>query len=643
MTTRFAAACWSLRLARVASASVVLLGAVVLTGWMSGSASLIQLLPSWPPMPRNVAASFMLIGIGLLALASRGPRWLVGLCAGLVATVSMLRIAEIVLRVDAGINELLGPSYINVGLVRRGGMSPLAVTCFAISAGAMLIAMKQAPHRFAMIMGISGSVVAALGIVAALGFLGGITLAALHTALGLCLLGTGMLALAWRTEGRPAGSPRWLPASAGLAVAMLTAGMWRALVLDGHAPFALLNTVALGGGVLLAPIFALTVYLAQRGHAQAASLRRSEALLAEAQRLSSTGSFSWRVATNMVEYSEQTYRTYDFDPAAPVTLAMIATRIDPDDLHLLEEMIGVARGPGTDLDYEYRLRMADGSVKHLHLVARGTRDRGGLEYIGAIQDVTPRRLAEEALGKVRSELAHVARVSSLGALTASIAHEVNQPLSGILTNAGTCLRMLACDPPNIDGAQETARRTIRDGHRASDVIARLRALFARQPAMTEAVDLNEAIREVLALSRSEMQRQRVIVRAELGTDLAQVSGDRVQLQQVILNLLLNAADAMSELDDRPRHLLIRTVGEGDDAARLDVCDVGTGLDSQSMHRLFEAFYTTKAKGMGIGLSVSRSIIERHEGRLWATQNEGAGATFSFRVPAARRLMPMPAH
>ena len=212
-------------------------------------------------------------------------------------------------------------------------------------------------------------------------------------------------------------------------------------------------------------------------------LRRSEAFLAEAQRLSSTGSFSWQVATDEIMWSEQVYRIFEFDQAVPVTLELIGSRVHPEDMPLMNDMIDRARGDGSDFEYEHRLQMPDGSVKYLHLVAHATRDQDGqLEYIGAVQDVTQRRLSEEALGEVRSELAHVARVTSLGALTASIAHEVNQPLSGIITNASTCLRMLAADPPNVEGARETARRTIRDGNRASDVITRLRALFSKKDA-----------------------------------------------------------------------------------------------------------------------------------------------------------------
>jgi signal transduction histidine kinase len=368
-------------------------------------------------------------------------------------------------------------------------------------------------------------------------------------------------------------------------------------------------------------------------------LRRSEAFLAEGQRLSRTGSFSWRVATDEITWSEQLYRIFEFDRGVPVTLELIGTRIHSEDQSAFEEQIVRSRQDGSDVQLEFRLQMPDHSVKHLHIVAHGTRDQNGrLEYIGAVQDVTERRLSEEALSKVRSELAHVARVTSLGVLTASIAHEVNQPLSGIITNASTCLRMLAAAPPNVDGARETARRTIRDGNRASDVITRLRALFSKKDATTESVDLNEATQEVIALSLSELQRGRVIVRVEFAEDLSPVTGDRVQLQQVILNLLRNASDAMSGVDDRPRKLLIRTERDERDHVRLTMQDAGVGLDPQNEAKLFEAFYSTKADGMGIGLSVSRSIIEGHHGRLWAAPNDGPGATFAFSIPCGSKCM-----
>jgi PAS domain S-box-containing protein len=369
-----------------------------------------------------------------------------------------------------------------------------------------------------------------------------------------------------------------------------------------------------------------------------AALKRSEAFLAEAQHLSRIGSFAWRLAKNEITWSEQLYRIFEFDPQATVTLDLIGSRVHPEDLPLLRDMIERASSAAGDFQYEHRLLMPDHSVKYLHMIAHGTRnDEGELEYIGAVQDVTQRRFSEEALAKARSELAHVARVMSLGAFTASIAHEVNQPLSGIITNANTCLRMLAADPPNVDGARETARRTIRDGDRAAAVIARLRALFSKKNATIETVDLNEVTREVIALSLSELQRNRVILRSELADNLPPVAGDRVQLQQVILNLVRNASDAMSGIDNRPRQLLIRTEPDEGGHVRLSVQDAGVGFDPQVMDRLFDSFYTTKDDGMGIGLSVSREIIASHHGRLWATPNEGPGATFSFSIPFAHNV------
>ena len=248
------------------------------------------------------------------------------------------------------------------------------------------------------------------------------------------------------------------------------------------------------------------------------------------------------------------------------------------------------------------------------------------------EDITQRKLSEEALARARSELTKVAQITSLGVLTASIAHEVNQPLSGIVTNASTCLRMLSANPPNVDGARETARRTIRDGNRASDVITRLRALYSKKEPSPESMDLNQATREVMALSLSELQRGGVMLRYELEDDLPPVLGDRIQLQQVILNLLRNAADAMSTIDDRSRELLIRTERDEGNQIRLSVKDSGVGFTPQSADKIFEAFYTTKTGGMGIGLSVSRSIIEAHQGRIWAAPNDGPGCTFSFAIP-----------
>ena len=284
-------------------------------------------------------------------------------------------------------------------------------------------------------------------------------------------------------------------------------------------------------------------------------------------------------------------------------------------------------------EFEYRITTSAG-VKYLRGVAhRIEQIADRIVLVGAVQDVTASKLAEQALSRARAELARATRVNTVNALTASITHEVNQPLSGIITNASTGLRMLSADPPNVEGARETVRRTLRDGNRASEVIARLRALFSKKEFTVERLDLAEAAREVIALSMFELQSHRVVVQLELADGLRPVLGDRVQLQQVILNLVRNASEAVSAVADRPRQLLVK-MDRVADRVRLSVRDNGVGLDQETMDQLFDAFYTTKSDGMGIGLSVCRSIIESHGGRIWAEPNDGPGATFAFSIPFA---------
>src|SRR5882672_1587873 len=356
--------------------------------------------------------------------------------------------------------------------------------------------------------------------------------------------------------------------------------------------------------------------------------------LAEAQRLSKTGSFITDLVADDHNWSEEAFRVFEIDPATKITVHMIRDMVHPEDLPSFDAVI--AQGmTGTDVDFFFRIVTARGALKHVRGMARVIEQVAGRPlFIGALQDVTESRAAEEALSKARSELAHVSRAMTLNTLTASVAHEVSQPLSGIITNSSTCLRMLDAIPPDVDGARETARRTIRDGNRASAVIARLRGLYTGKELALEPLDLNEATREVMALSLSDLRRNRVIVRSELADELPPVTGDRIQLQQVILNLVRNASDAMVGVDDRPRELLIRTEWDEGDQVRLSVIDAGVGFRPEAADKLFEAFYTTKDDGMGIGLSVSRSIIEAHQGQLRAKTNDGPGATFSFSILSA---------
>lgn len=344
----------------------------------------------------------------------------------------------------------------------------------------------------------------------------------------------------------------------------------------------------------------------------------------------------WSATPNgMIDYCNARLLDYTGFPVAEVMGTGWAKLLHPDDVDRTERVWQSCIATGAPYRVEVRtFHAADRTFRWCVVNALPLLDHEGriAKWHGTVVDMHDWKEAQEQLRSTQAALAQMSRAMTMGELTASIAHEVNQPLAGIITNASTCLRMLAADPPNIEGARETARRTIRDGNRASDVIIRLRALFSQQEFTPEPVDLNEAAREVIALSSGEMHRNRVVVRPELADDLPPVLGDRIQLQQVVLNLLRNAADAMSEVHDRPRHLVIRTELEEGGRVRLAVKDVGLGIEPESAPRLFESFYTTKPNGMGIGLSVCRSIIESHRGRLWAEANEGPGATFSFSLP-----------
>lgn len=363
-----------------------------------------------------------------------------------------------------------------------------------------------------------------------------------------------------------------------------------------------------------------------------AALHQANIQLTDAHRLSRTGSFTWDVLPDNHIWTEELFRLFEFDPAARINTRMLFESIHPEDRPMVESL-SERIATSAEFELEFRVTTRSGSVKHARMIGRRIgqpTDRP--VFMGAMQDITTRKVAEEALSQARLDLTHVARMATLSAMTASITHEVSQPVSGILTNANTCARMLAADPPNVVGAAETVRRTIRDANRASEVIKRLRAMFAKKAPSMEMLDLNEAAQEVIAMSSAELRRSRSVLQTDFAQSLPAISGDRVQLQQVILNLLLNAADAMAAIEDRPRTLRVQTQIEGSESVKLLVQDCGVGLDPRGIEKLFEAFHTTKAHGLGIGLSISRSIIESHQGKLWAMPNDGPGATFGFSIP-----------
>jgi PAS domain S-box-containing protein len=363
------------------------------------------------------------------------------------------------------------------------------------------------------------------------------------------------------------------------------------------------------------------------------ALRQSETYLAEAQRLSHTGSFGWRVVSGEIIWSEETFRIFGYDKAPSVTLDMVFQRIHPDDRARAKQTIDRASSDGKDFDHGYRLLMPDGSVKYVHATAHAATDASGdIEFIGAVTDVTARKRAEEELHEAQAGLAHVTRVTALGELAASIAHEVNQPLAAVVTNAAACLRWLDRETPNFDEARGTVRSIIKDGNRAGEVIQRVRALVNKTAGQKTQLHLNEVVNEVITLVQHELFSHRVLLRLELAPALPLVLADRIQLQQVILNLVVNGIEAMQAVTDRPRELVIRTQQDETHQILLTVKDCGIGIAADNADRLFDAFFTTKSSGMGMGLSICRSIVDAHGGRLSASGNVGPGATFQFTLP-----------
>jgi signal transduction histidine kinase len=377
----------------------------------------------------------------------------------------------------------------------------------------------------------------------------------------------------------------------------------------------------------------ITAILALNRQRAEEAWRRSETYLTEAQRLSRSGSFSWNIATEEQVWSEEIFRIFEYDFATKPTLDLVRRRSHPDDAAMLEQAFEQAVSGEQLIDITHRLLMPDGTVKHIKVLAHPAQDKeDNLEYIGVLMDITAAKQAEEALQELQASLAHVTRVTALGELTASIAHEVNQPLAAIVTYGDAGLRWLDREVPQLDEVRIAVERMIDCAKLAGDVIARLRALARKTAPEMVRLDINGVIHEILSLIRREIANHQVSVRLDLATSLPPVFGDRVQLQQLILNLLVNGIQAMALVGGRPRELLIRSQADNARQILVEVADSGTGIDPAHAGQLFNAFFTTKADGMGMGLSICRSIIEAHGGRIWASPNAGHGTIFQFTLP-----------
>ena len=370
-------------------------------------------------------------------------------------------------------------------------------------------------------------------------------------------------------------------------------------------------------------------------------LRRSETSLAQAQEISRTGSWRWNVRTGEVSWSAEHFQIFDFDPATiQPTYATYLSRVQSEDRAALEHALDQAVRHKSRFQHEYRIALPDGTVKYLQSVGQPDSAEGGdLEFVGTVMDITERKRAEEALQNAQAELIRAARLTTMGELLASIAHEINQPLAAVVTSGGACLRWLDRDQPDLAAAQNAVSRVVQEAHRAGDVIRSLRTLAQKAGPQLTQLDIRSAIEEVLVLTRGELQQHGVVLHTSLSAGAPPVWGDKVQLQQVLLNLVLNGIQAMATVSDRKRELTISITRAARDCAEVTVADTGPGLDPTVSQRIFEPFFTTKSDGLGMGLSISRSIIEAHGGRLWASARTPHGTAFHFTVPIAVEVKP----
>jgi signal transduction histidine kinase/DNA-binding response OmpR family regulator len=670
---------WPLRLAAGAGVLLIALGLAVLVGWSMHVPALIQLRPSLPPMSRNTAASFVLCGAALLLLVFRGPRWLVTACAGAVAAASLLTFAEFVTGIDAGIDQILGPAYITIKSSTPGRMSPVGAICLALGSVGLLLAPRQLSQRAATWLGLTGSILVGAGMAAVMGFAlgssdvfgwGDYTRVACHSAFGFCLLGLGLVALAWRDHTDPDRSPRWLPISATFAVATGAIGMWQALIAAGQAPFALLPAVALGFGGVMSATIGTMVYLAQRAQTQSVALRRTNEILSTqiAQRTAAEermfmaldagqmGIWELDLKTNLIDRSLRHDQIFGYaTPCAEWSRDRFLAAAIAEDLPLIRSAFHNAQATGV-FSLECRIHWPDASLHWINVQGRIERDGRGepCTLLGIITDTTARNTLEAELRMARdaAEAASLAKNQFL----ANMSHEIRTPMNGVI---GMTELILDTD---LTSDQRESLRIVKSSADALLTVINDILDFSRMEAGRAELDLIDFNpRDTIGDTANSVALRAHQKGLELIVDVAatvpaMLNGDPGRLRQILVNLLGNAIKftERGEIVLRVTSEPAAPPGSSPDlpaagiTLHFSVTDTGIGIPVHRQGSVFEAFtqadgsVTRNFGGTGLGLTISSQLVALMGGRVWVDSESGRGSTFHFTATFAPASKAAPA-